>query len=305
MIEENFKNNLPYDDDNIDIRELLRSVLDRKLSFVSITLSFAIFSVLYSLSLTNIYTSEAILMPSEDARGSRSSGGYGEIASMVGLSSTSSSVSKTDKGIKELESFIFFKNIIESNDILPKLFASKTYDKKNKILEYDQEIYDAKKSSWMGHDKKPSDQQAFRVFKSIFEVEKDKEGFIVISISHMSPYFAKDLLDIIIESINEQSRQKDKIDAEESIKYLTEELIKTNLYEIKQVLSRLIENQIQSLVLTEVRKEYLFKVIEPPIVPEIKSFPNRALICIVITILGSILSFLICIYLHFRKKHSS
>lgn len=305
MIQENFENNLQYDHDNIDIRELLRSVLDRKLSFLSITLSFAVFSVLYSLSLTNIYTSEAILMTSEEVGGSRSSGGYGEIASIVGLSASSSSVSKTDKGIKELESFIFFKKIIESNNILPELFASKTYDKKNKILEYDQEIYDIKKSSWMEHDKKPSDQQAFRVFRSIFEVEKDKEGFIVISISHMSPYFAKDLLDIIIESINEQSRQKDKIDAEESIKYLTEELVKTNLYEIKQVLSRLIENQIQSLVLTEVRKEYLFKVIEPPIIPEIKSSPNRTLICIVITTLGSIFSFLICIYLHFRKKYSS
>ena len=44
----------------------------------------------------------------------------------------------------------------------------------------------------------------------------------------MSPYSAKDLLDRIIESINEQARQKAKIDAEESIKYLTEELIKTN-----------------------------------------------------------------------------
>ena len=106
----------------------------------------------------------------------------------------------------------------------------------------------------------------------------------------MSPYFAKDLLDRIIESINEQARQKAKIEVEESIKYLTEELIKTNLYEIKQGLSRLIENQTQSLVLTEVRKEYLFKVIEPPIVPEIKSSPNRALICIVVTLLGSIIS---------------
>lgn len=305
MIKKNFEDNLSYDDDYIDIRELLGSVQERKLLFLSITLSFAIFSVLYSLSLTNIYTSEAILVPSEDVGGSRSSGGYAEIASMVGLSATPSSVSKTDKGIKELESFIFFKRIIESKDILPELFASKSYDNKNKILEYDQDIYDQKENSWIRYDKKPSDQQAFRVFKSIFEVEKDKEGFIVVSISHMSPYFAKDLLDRIIESINEQARQKAKIDAEESIKYLTEELIKTNLYEIKQGLSRLIENQTQSLVLTEVRKEYLFKVIEPPIVPEIKSSPNRALICIVVTLLGSIISCLTCIYLHYRKKYSS
>tara|TARA_B100000963_G_scaffold357001_1_gene378246 strand:- start:914 stop:1831 length:918 start_codon:yes stop_codon:yes gene_type:complete len=305
MIKENFEDNLTHSPDYIDIRELLRSVLDRKILFVSISLFFAIFSVLYSLSLTNIYTSEAILVPSEDVGGSRSSGGYAEIASMVGFTATPTSVSKTDRGIKELESFIFFKRIIESKDILPELFASKSYDKKNKILEYDQDIYDQKDNSWKRYDKRPSDQQAFRVFKSIFEVEKDKEGFIVISISHMSPYFAKDLLDRIIESINEQARQKAKIDAEESINYLTEELIKTNLYEIKQGVSRLIENQTQSLVLTEVRKEYLFKVIEPPIVPEIKSSPNRALICIVVTLLGSIISFLTCIYLHYRKKYSS
>ena len=93
-------------------------------------------------------------MPSEDVGASRSSGRYAEIASMAGLSATVSSVSKTDKGIKELESFIFFKKIIESKDILPELFASKTYDKKNKILEYDQEIYNKKENSWIGNDKK-------------------------------------------------------------------------------------------------------------------------------------------------------
>jgi heme/copper-type cytochrome/quinol oxidase subunit 2 len=147
MIEKNSKNNASHDYDYIDIRELLLSVLDRKLLFLSITTSFAFFSVIYSLSLTNIYTSEAILMPSEDVGASRSSGRYAEIASMAGLSATVSSVSKTDKGIKELESYIFFKKIIESKDILPELFASKTFDKKNKILEYDQEIYNKKEKN--------------------------------------------------------------------------------------------------------------------------------------------------------------
>ena len=132
MIKKNFEDNLSYDDDYIDIRELLGSVQERKLLFLSITLSFAIFSVLYSLSLTNIYTSEAILVPSEDVGGSRSSGGYAEIASMVGLSATPSSVSKTDKGIKELESFASkegYEEYLESIRGKPSPVAKATQEK--------------------------------------------------------------------------------------------------------------------------------------------------------------------------------
>ena len=73
--------------------------------------------------------------------------------------------------------------------------------------------------------------------------------------------------------------------------------LQTSLAEIRNALSDLIKQQTQTLMLVEANENYIFKVIEPPYVPEMKSGPSRALICILGTLLGSILSiFLILVF---------
>ena len=52
----------------------------------------------------------------------------------------------------------------------------------------------------------------------------------------------------------------------------------TNLSEIKDLLSNLIQNEIRKLTLIEANDEYVFKTLDPAHVPEIKSEPNRLFI---------------------------
>ncbi|TOM10545.1 LPS O-antigen length regulator, partial [Vibrio parahaemolyticus] len=51
---------------------------------------------------------------------------------------------------------------------------------------------------------------------------------------------------------------------------------------------KLIEEQTKSLMLAEVQEEFVFKMIDPPVIPEVKAEPKRALICILGTLLGGI-----------------
>jgi LPS O-antigen subunit length determinant protein (WzzB/FepE family) len=51
-----------------------------------------------------------------------------------------------------------------------------------------------------------------------------------------------------------------------------------------------------------VRDEYVFKTIDPAIVPEQKFKPKRALICVLGVLLGGMLSVMIVLIRHFVSK---
>ena len=48
----------------------------------------------------------------------------------------------------------------------------------------------------------------------------------------------------------------------------------------KYSISELLKDQLQNLMFTESKKDYIFSYIDSPYVPEKKSKPSRALICI-------------------------
>ena len=60
----------------------------------------------------------------------------------------------------------------------------------------------------------------------------------------------------------------------------------------------LIEEDIKILSIANTKSEYIFKIIDPAIVPQLKSAPSRALICIVMTFLGGMM---ICLFVLFRE----
>jgi len=96
-------------------------------------------------------------------------------------------------------------------------------------------------------------------------------------------------------------REIDKQDAQNSIDFLSESIKTTDSQSIKLVFSRLMESQMQTLMLASSNDAYVFKIINSPIVAEEKSEPNRTLICIIGTILGGLFSIIIALISHFRK----
>ena len=137
----------------------------------------------------------------------------------------------------------------------------------------------------------PSYQEAYAEYLNIFQIIEDKNTqFLTLSISHKSPFLAKEWLDIVIYHINESMREIDKDNAENAINYLNMTEGLTNIQSLKDVTSSLLESQMQVLMLAASGKEYVFKTINAPIVTEFKSSPKRALICISITLLGAMFS---------------
>lgn len=117
-------------------------------------------------------------------------------------------------------------------------------------------------------------------------------GFVTLSIDHVSPFIARDWAELMIYEINEQFREVDLEIAQSLITYLNNQIAMTTAVEVREVLAKLLQDQIQSSMLTEAYQDYVFSLLDPPIAPEFYNSPSRALIIILGTILGVMLGFM-------------
>ena len=141
-----------------------------------------------------------------------------------------------------------------------------------------------------------------KFLKDILSVSQNKKtGFITISVTHHSPIFAKDLLDIIVREINESYRIRDLNEARGSIAFLQNQIPKYQLIGNKNVIFSLMEKQINTQMMAEIQEDYLLMVIDSPFIPIKKSWPSRILILIVGSFVGFITSILFVI-LRFKFK---
>ena len=127
-------------------------------------------------------------------------------------------------------------------------------------------------------------------------------GVIYISMEHKSPIFAKEFLDLVINQADSLMREKDLQQSSDALEYLTSEISKTSLIEMKSSMNQLVQSQLETQMMAKISTDYAIKVIEPPFIPEIKSRPSRSLISLIGTILGFVLGvFLILIRYYFER----
>jgi uncharacterized protein involved in exopolysaccharide biosynthesis len=301
-------------DDEIDLRELFYVLLEGKWIIVSLTAFVSIVGVIYSLSLPNIYESKAMLVPVNSSSGiSGALGSYSGLAGLAGISLPSGGdEGNSARAIQKISSLSFFENNILTNIHLPDLMAFKSWNSKTNTAVFDESIYDTNSNTWIRdfsypRQQIPSVQESFEVFKQHLSLSEDnKSRFINLSIRHQSPYVAKQWTELVINEVNAFYRQKDKTESEKAVSYLNQQISKTGLSEIKQVIAQLLQEETKKLTLIEANQFYVFDYIDPPAVMEKKSEPKRALICILGFLLGGMLSILLVLTRYFvsSKKTS-
>ena len=301
----------PYDDDEIDLRELFSALWSGKLTIIIATVMAAVIAVSYALFLPNIYKAEALLSPvSSDGSGM---GGlaskFGGLASLAGVSlGGGGSGDKTTLGIEVMQSRQFFAQFSQENNVLVPLMAAKGWNSSDNTLVIDPEVFDSATNTWVRQPKpprqsQPSIQESHEAFKKLISVAQDKEtGFVTLSVEHFSPYVAKQWVDALVQAINMTIREQDVAKAERSISYLQQQIATTQLAELQTGLFELIQSQTETIMLANASPEYLFQTIDPAVVPELKAKPKRALICVLGVMLGGMLGVLIVLIRHFVNK---
>lgn len=298
-------------DDEIDLAELWSAIWAGKWIIIVITTIFAAAAVAYALSLPNIYKSEALLAPAaQEQSGGGLASKFGGLASLAGinLGSGGGGIDKTALALEIMKSRVFVAKFIKQHDLLVPLMAAKGWDRDSNQLIINEKYYDVASKKWIRDVKapfkpEPSTQEAFKEFSKLISVSQDKtSSMVAMSVKHYSPEIAKQWVDWLIDAINEEMKIRDLSEAHKSIDYLEQQLGKTKLNELQNVLYQIIEEQTKTIMFAEVREQYAFKTIDPALVPELKSEPKRALICVLGVLLGGMFAILIVLIRHFKNK---
>jgi uncharacterized protein involved in exopolysaccharide biosynthesis len=306
------QNKMPVQEDEIDLGELWRAVWAGKLTIIAISFIFAVASIFFALSKPNVYKASAILAPASAEGGAGGlaalAGQFGGLASMAGINLGGGGGDKTALTLEIIKSRSFIENFISKHDLLVPIMAGENWDMSTDTLILDNELYDSVNSKWIRDVKppkkeKPSPWEVYKEFSDLLSVSQDKTtSMVTIGIEYFSPTLAKQWLTWLISDVNDFMRDQDQKEAQDSIDYLTQQLESIQVTTMETVFYQLIEEQTKNMMLTKVKAEYVLKTIDPPQVPEEKAGPKRALIVVLGTMLGGMLSVLIVLIRYFTKK---
>ena len=296
-------NNSNQLNDEIDIKTLIKIIIDGRNFIFSLTGIFSIIAVIYSLSLSNIYQSTALLSPVGDQNSSQAVGNIGGLANLAGLSISSQSANNSTKAVTKMETLSFFEESIMPNIFLPDLMAVNSWDAESNTISYKEGVFNSTNQKWS---ETPSSQKSFEAFMRKMEVVKSQStGFVTISFKHQSPYIAKEWTELVVNEINNSFRTKDKLEAETSMNYLNAQMAQTSYTEIKQVVAQLLKQKMQQLALIEANEFYVFSYLDSPAVAEEKIEPSRSSISILGAVLGALLGILIVIIRNYFSEEKT
>ena len=298
------------ENDEINLKEVLLVLWQGRKFISTITGVISSLSVLIALMLPNIYSANALLAPAEKSSGAMSAlmQQYGGLASLAGVPLPGGEeTSRAQLGMTLMTSRGFVGEFIERHAILPELMAVDAWDYRSGDISFDTDLYNAETGEWLRQvalplKPKPSALEAYEVFKEILSVSQDKNtGYVTVSIEHKSPTIAAQWVTWLVEDVNDAVRAQDVNEARKSIDYLRRQVASTSLAELQVVFFDLIQGQMETVMLAEVRQEYVFKTIDPAVPPEEKSKPSRAIICVLGALFGAVLGAVISLFRHYSK----
>ena len=302
--------NDPQYDDEIDLRELFMVLWAGKIKIIAITVVVAVASLIYALSVPNQYKATALLAPAQSSGGGLSGalGQLGGLASLAGVSIGRGESSEAQIAQEIMKSWNFIEGFIADNDLAVELVAAEGWTKGSNELQINNDVYDLENKQWLVENKAgvmgpPSSWELFKTFSERLSVSEDKKsGLVSVSIEYYSPQIAKQWLDMYVSAVNAHMQQRQVVQVTNNINYLRAQIEKTSIAEMREVFYTIIEEQTKNKMVAEASPEYAFVSVSPSMVPEEQSQPKRALVCILGTLLGGMLSVLLVLVMHYARK---
>ena len=275
--------NMP--DAEISLIESWRLVMRYKTMIIAIVFVLTAISIVVVLLMRPVYRSVVLLAPAtvENVQGGIAAlaGQLGGIVSLAGLSSSGSNL--TEEAIAILTSRSFTKQFISKENLMPILFSDE---------------WDEVNGQWDVNDPDnvPSDEDAYRLFnedvRAVNAVKKSE--MITLSIEWYDRDLAAEWANRLVWQLNQYLRSRDIAEAQKSIEFLNQELSKSNTVELRQGVSNLIERQIETVMLANVREQYAFRVLDPAVASDVdkRVRPKRKIIVITSFIIAFLIAML-------------
>jgi len=269
-----------------DIVQVIRFVLRNYALILGLSIALGVAVYVGSAFITPIYRSEVLVVPAEEATGSSMSAmlsNIGSIGRLAGLRGTGPT--RKDEALAMLKSRAFVSRFMEASNAYAVLYP---------------EAWNDETGDWKAGRQPPSEQDRYlRFVESVLKVSENKQtGIVRIGIELDDRLAASRWANEIVRLLNERFREYVAAEAQRSIEYLYSELEKASSMELRQVIHRLIETQVQTIMLTNVRKDFVFRIIDPAVAPDADYYvaPRRALLTFFGLVVGGLVGLGIALF---------
>ncbi|NGP53791.1 Wzz/FepE/Etk N-terminal domain-containing protein [Thioalkalivibrio sp. XN8] len=276
-------------DDEIDLRELLRILWDGKQIIAATTMVFAVAAIAYAFLATEWFRTATLLAPAEEVTTPAIGGQLGGLAALAGVSIGGEG---SAEAIAVLRSRELARAFVEDFGLL-KLFF--------------QDEWDATRKAWRDDDPEdwPDTRDAVDYFHDhVLSVSEDRDsGLVTLAIEWTDPEVAAQWAAELVVRLNNGLRERALAEAETNVAFLRAELAQTSLVTLQQSIGRLLESELQKLMLARGNEEFAFRVIDPAWIPREHVRPNRPVLAIAGVILGAMVGVLLVFLLHVVRSN--
>jgi len=298
------QNNVYYEEDEIDLRELFSTIWKYKVKIVLFTSIVTLLAVIYAISKPNIYQSSAKFTTVAKKESSKPL--IPELEGYVDLSF--GSVVGQEIYYKELaDSYDFMKKFIIKYKLYQKL-----QDKGNFIYPFgfktqsDIAIEDIKEP--ISSKQEALIYDAYKTINANLSIKTDKKtSLITVSYSGADRFLNKQILDGFLQEASLLLQKNELTDIDNKIKFYKKEISSIRELELKNKLTELVAVLIKKKIFSKAEKFYGLKVIKSSEVshPKDKIKPKRALIVIVAFVTSFILALFLVFFIEFIKNSTS
>ena len=261
--------------DRISVRQVWRILWRGKTTIIAATVIFAMASVAYALLAKEIYRADALLAPANEQSSPMIGSQLGGLAALAGVNIGEESGVEALAVLKSRE---FARAFIEQYDLLPVFF---------------EDDWDADQKRWQVDD--PADAPDIRdgvkyFHESILKVSEERStGLVTLAVEWTDADVAAEWANTLVRRLNDRLRERALQEAETNVTYLQSEMASSNLVTLQESIGRLLESELQQLMLAKGNEEFAFKILDPAVSPKRRVRPKRALTVVVGTILGGLL----------------
>ena len=279
--------------DELSLIELWKVLVEYKLLIIVFTALTTLGAIYYASTLPTIYKAEVLMIPASGGGGGGGlSNRLGGLADMAGVSLGGSSAgAEGEQALARLKTRSFLTKHIKERNLKPILFADR-WSQQGKL--------------WI--DGEPSNREVSELLLGMITTSmdpRDKADLVTLSLEWENPHNPNKIADIandLVSSMNHHAKRRAILEARDSISFLEKELEQTSILNSQTILYSLIEQQMQKIMLANIRDEFIFKVIDSAIVPKHAETKPVLMIVFVGIMLGVFLSFLFSISLNYFKK---
>lgn len=271
---------------------VLQLLVHWKLIAVCVICSWAVGIVLF-FAMERQYEAVALLKPpaeTNDGGVGALAGRLGGVAAMAGIDLPRSEAT-VDVSLATLQSRSFLSGFIVDENLWPDLYP---------------DLWNSTTKDWaVAEQQRPTLQDAYERLTDALKIARDRQtGLVTVTLRWADRQKAAAWLSSLIAKLNLTMRAQAEEEARKNLRFLSEELDRTPIMETRQSIYRMTEMQINKAMLANVREEYAFGIIDPPVAPDADKYvsPSKMLLAFLSTLAGLLIGIALAALIRMRRS---